>query len=126
MKANGPAAARGGGSDAASARRSCWRRTQTAPAPGAARAPQTRHNLGPDKPWYTQYFDYMKRLVLHFDFGYSYQSSVAVKTLIFDRLPATVSLTIGAAVVWLVAGIAIGTISAVRRRSLFDRLAMGG
>jgi peptide/nickel transport system permease protein len=94
--------------------------------PNPALVAQIRHNLGLDKPWYTQYFDYMKRLVLHFDFGYSYQSSVAVKTLIFDRLPATVSLTIGAAVVWLVAGIAIGTISAVRRRSLFDRLAMGG
>jgi peptide/nickel transport system permease protein len=94
--------------------------------PNPALVAQIRHNLGLDKPWYTQYFHYMKRLVLHFDFGYSYQSNVSVKTLIFDRLPATVSLTIGAAVVWLVAGIAIGTISAVRRRSLFDRAAMGG
>jgi peptide/nickel transport system permease protein len=94
--------------------------------PNPALVAQIRHNLGLDKPWYTQYFHYMRRLVLHFDFGYSYQSNVSVKTLIFDRLPATVSLTIGAAVVWLVAGIAIGTISAVRRRSLFDRAAMGG
>jgi peptide/nickel transport system permease protein len=94
--------------------------------PNPALVAQIRHSLGLDKPWYTQYFHYMRRLVLHFDFGYSYQSNVSVKTLIFDRLPATVSLTIGAAVVWLVAGIAIGTISAVRRRSLFDRAAMGG
>jgi peptide/nickel transport system permease protein len=94
--------------------------------PNPALVAQIRHNLGLDKPWYTQYFHYMRRLVLHFDFGFSYQSNVSVKTLIFDRLPATVSLTIGAAVVWLVAGIAIGTISAVRRRSLFDRAAMGG
>jgi peptide/nickel transport system permease protein len=94
--------------------------------PNPALVAQIRHNLGLDKPWYTQYVHYMRRLVLHFDFGYSYQSNVSVKTLIFDRLPATVSLTIGAAVVWLVAGIAIGTISAVRRRSLFDRAAMGG
>src|SRR5919202_4692179 len=62
---------------------------------------QIRHNLGLDKPWYVQYWRYMKNLVLHFDFGYSYQSNVAVRHLIFDRLPATISLTVGAAVVWL-------------------------
>ena len=84
-----------------------------------------RHHLGLDKPWYVQYYRYMKALVLHFDFGYSYQNNVAVRTLIFDRLPATISLALGAAVVWLAIGIAVGTISAVRRRSLFDRTAMG-
>ncbi len=93
--------------------------------PNPALVAQIRHNLGLDKPWYTQYFDYMKRLVLHFDFGYSYQSNVSVKSLIFSRLPATISLAAGAAVVWLVIGIAVGTISAVRRRSFFDRSAMG-
>lgn len=84
-----------------------------------------RHHLGLDKPWYVQYFKYMKDLVLHFDFGYSYTNNVSVRTQIFDRLPATVSLALGAAAVWLVSGIAIGTISAVRRRSLFDRATMG-
>jgi peptide/nickel transport system permease protein len=93
--------------------------------PNPALVAQIRHNLGLDKPWYTQYFDYMKRLVLHFDFGYSYQSNVSVKSLIFSRLPATISLAVGAAVVWLVIGIGVGTISAVRRRSFFDRAAMG-
>ena len=70
---------------------------------------QIRHNLGLDKPWPVQYFDYMKNLVLHFDLGYSYQNNVSVKHEIFDRVPATASLTIGAAVVWLVIGIAVGT-----------------
>src|SRR5213595_2391701 len=59
---------------------------------------QIRHNLGLDRPWPVQYFDYMKRLVLHFDSGYSYQNNISVKQQIFDRLPATISLTIGAAV----------------------------
>src|SRR3954454_8090804 len=59
---------------------------------------QIRHSLGLDKPWYTQYFRYMKALVLHFDFGTSYQSNISVRTQIFDRLPATISLTAGAAV----------------------------
>jgi peptide/nickel transport system permease protein len=93
--------------------------------PSPALVAQIRHNLGLDKPWYTQYFNYMKALVLHFDFGFSYQSNVPVRTLIFSRLPATISLTVGAAVVWLISGIAVGIISAVRRRSKFDRAAMG-
>jgi peptide/nickel transport system permease protein len=84
------------------------------------------HQLGLDKPWYTQYFDYMKQLILHFNFGYSYQYDEPVRTMIFSRLPATISLAIGAAVIWLVVGIVVGTISAVRRRSRFDRVAMGG
>jgi peptide/nickel transport system permease protein len=93
--------------------------------PSPALVASIRHQLGLDKPWYEQYFHYMKQLVLHFDFGYSYTNNVSVKQQIFSRLPATISLTIGAAVVWLVVGIAVGTISAVRRRSLFDRAAMG-
>jgi peptide/nickel transport system permease protein len=86
---------------------------------------QIRHNLGLDKPWYHQYYEYMRQLVLHFDFGHSYQNNIAVKEQIFNRLPATASLTIGAAIVWLVTGIAVGTVSAIRRRSLFDRASMG-
>jgi peptide/nickel transport system permease protein len=48
-----------------------------------------------------------------------------VRTVIFSRLPATVSLAFGAAVVWLAIGITVGTVSAVRRRSRFDRASMG-
>jgi peptide/nickel transport system permease protein len=86
---------------------------------------QIRHNLGLDNPWYQQYYDYMKGLVLHFDLGYSYQNNYPVKQQIFDKVPATISLTIGAAVIWLITGIAVGVISAVRRRSVLDRTAMG-
>jgi peptide/nickel transport system permease protein len=87
---------------------------------------QIRHNLGLDKPFYVQYWHYMKRLVFHWDFGYSYQNNIPVKQQIFDRLPATISLTVGAAVIWLLIGISVGTISAVKSRSLTDRMAMGG
>src|SRR5919197_1660139 len=86
---------------------------------------QIRHNLGLDKPWYQQYFDYMKRLVLHFDFGYSYQNNISVKQQIFDRLPATASLALGAAVVWILSGVAVGIVSAIRRRTVIDRVSMG-
>ena len=93
------------------------------PTPGLIKA--ITHQLGLDKPWYVQYFDYMKALVLHFDFGYSFQFNTSVRTMIFTRLPATISLAVGAAIVWLVIGITVGTVSAVRRRSRFDRAAMG-
>jgi len=87
---------------------------------------QIRHQLNLDKPFYAQYWLYMKQLVLHFDFGRSYQNNIEVKRQIFDRLPATASLAIGAAVVWLLIGISVGTISAVKSRSLIDRMSMGG
>ena len=83
-----------------------------------------RHSLGLDKPVYTQFWDYMKSIVLHFDLGYSYQSNEPVKTLIFDRLPATIWLVSGAAVLWLVMGIPVGIISAIKRRSVLDRTTM--
>jgi peptide/nickel transport system permease protein len=85
-----------------------------------------RENLGLDKPWYAQYGIYVKNLVLHFDFGYSYQNNIAVKETIFDRLPATASLAIGGALVWLLIGIPIGIVSAIRRGTIVDRAAMSG
>jgi peptide/nickel transport system permease protein len=87
---------------------------------------QIRHNLGLDRSVFWQFGHYMKRLILHGDFGYSFQNNIPVKQQIFDRLPATISLAAGAAVIWLVVGIAVGTISAVKSRSLIDRAAMGG
>jgi peptide/nickel transport system permease protein len=84
-----------------------------------------REQLGLDKPWYVQYGIYLRDLVLHFDFGYSYQNNIAVRETIFDRLPATISLAIGGAVVWLLIGIPIGIISAIKRGTLLDRFAMG-
>jgi peptide/nickel transport system permease protein len=86
---------------------------------------QIRHQLGLDRPVYDQYWIYLKGLVLHFDLGYSYQNNVSVRSQIFSRLPATVSLTLGAAVVWLLVGIPVGVISAVHRRSRLDRATMG-
>ncbi len=90
-----------------------------------ALADQIRERLGLNDPWYQQYWIYMKNLVLHQDLGYSYQSNVSVKQELIDRLPASFSVAIGAAVIWLTSGIAIGTISALRSRTLLDRATMG-
>ena len=94
--------------------------------PNTALVEQIRHNLGLDNPWYQQYFDYMKQLVLHGNFGYSYQNNISVRQQIFDRLPATISLAVGAAVIFLILGIFVGIISGTRPRSLLDRFTMGG
>jgi peptide/nickel transport system permease protein len=83
-----------------------------------------RHELGLDKPLYTQFWVYMKGIFLHFNLGTSYYTGASVLSLIKDRLPATLSLTIGAAILWLVAGLAVGIISAIKRGSLLDRGAM--
>jgi peptide/nickel transport system permease protein len=87
---------------------------------------QIRHTLGLDKPVYVQYWLYMKKVVLHFDFGYSFQDSQSVRHEILSRLPATISLTAGAVVVWLLVGLPVGIISAIKRRSAADRISMGG
>jgi peptide/nickel transport system permease protein len=85
-----------------------------------------RHALGVDKPLWVQYWDYVSGIVLHFNLGYSYQYSQPVRTLIFNRLPATISLTVGAVVIWMSVGMTVGAISAVRQRSPLDRLTMTG
>ena len=81
--------------------------------------------LGLGKPLYTQFWDYLKGIFLHFNLGYSYYSQESVVSLIKERLPATISLTIGAAVMWVIAGLGVGIISAIKRHSLVDRFAMG-
>jgi len=91
---------------------------------GPAQIAQIRHTLGLDKPVWRQYLDYMQQVFLHFNFGYSYQYSVPVRQLIFSRLPATIWLVTGAVIIWLVVGISVGIVSAIRRRSLIDRTSM--
>ena len=70
---------------------------------------------GPD-PW--------PGLFLNEDVYYSYTNFVPVKDELFARLPVTIALAVGAAICWLLLGIPIGIISAVRRRSIWDRSAM--
>jgi peptide/nickel transport system permease protein len=84
-----------------------------------------RHELGLDRSVPVQFFNYMKNIFLHFNFGFSFYTGASVLSLITNRLPATISLAVGAAVIWLLMGIPIGIISAIRRGSVLDRVAMG-
>jgi peptide/nickel transport system permease protein len=86
---------------------------------------ELRVDLGLNRSLPEQFWLYMKGIFTHFNLGFSYYSNAPVKGLIADRLPATVSLTVGAAAIWLLSGVAVGIVSAVRRRSKLDRGAMG-
>jgi peptide/nickel transport system permease protein len=84
-----------------------------------------RHELGLDKSVPVQFWVYMKNIFLHFNFGYSFYTGASVLSLITNRLPATLSLAVGGAIIWLAMGIPIGILSAVKSGSLLDRTAMG-
>jgi peptide/nickel transport system permease protein len=57
--------------------------------------------------------------------GYSWRELQPVWPLLVSYIPVTLSLAVGAAVLWLISGVAIGVLSALRRGSVFDRVAMG-
>jgi len=98
----------------------------------------TRVKLGLDKPIYIQYGLFIRGIVRGRDFnagpdvdhcpapcfGYSFRTDQAVWPLMKDRFPVTVSLAVGAAIMWLIGGVLAGVISALRRRSLLDRTVM--
>jgi peptide/nickel transport system permease protein len=69
--------------------------------------------------WY-QYWHYLDGL-LHGSFGLDFQASIPINTEIARALPVTVSLVLGAAVLWLLIGIPIGIMSATHPRTLRDR-----
>jgi peptide/nickel transport system permease protein len=83
-----------------------------------------RETFGLDRPIYVQYLDYMKDVFFHFDFGRSYRNDVDVRSQLLDRLPNTLYLVAGAVVVWLIVGLSVGMISAIKRGSFLDRFAM--
>ncbi|MFH9353889.1 MULTISPECIES: ABC transporter permease [Kitasatospora] len=107
------------------------------PSPEAIAA--VKQNLGFDQPLYTQYWNFLKALVSGAEykfgpepatchvpcFGYSFKNHLEVWPEMTSRIPVTISLAIGAAVLWLISGITTGVISALKPRSIFDRLSMG-
>lgn len=91
--------------------------------PSVALMEQIEKRFNLDKPVYVQFWTYISNAATG-DLGYSYQTNEPVTTAVFRRVPATVSLAIGASIVWLVVGVTIGVISALRRRTLMDRASM--
>jgi peptide/nickel transport system permease protein len=86
--------------------------------------------FGLDKPVWEQYLLFVKHLFLGDRWGwpglgFSFTTRSSVRSIIGSRLIVTAQLAVGAAVVWLLIGIPIGILSALRPRSLLDRVAMG-
>ena len=96
--------------------------------------------MGLDEPWYVQFWQYLSGIFTGRTFGsgadmivcnapclgYSFRLNAQVSELITSRLPVTVSIAVGAAVLWLVVGVGAGIISALRRGSRTDRFIMAG
>jgi len=83
------------------------------------------NNLGLNQPIMTQYWHFLNQLV-HGNLGYSFYTGESVNTMLKQDLPPTISLVIGAMVLWLIVGLSVGVISATRARSLFDRVSTVG
>ena len=97
------------------------------------------NKLGLNQPVYVQYGKFLRTLVFgeHYNtgtstsycpppcFGYSFKTQQPVWPQMVSSMPVTISLAIGAAILWLVGGVTIGVISALRRGTLFDRFSMG-
>jgi len=107
------------------------------PIPSEIRAVEVK--LGLNAPLYLQYGRYLKGIVfgVHYSngtdvsycpfpcFGYSFRNQQPVWPQLISDAPVTLSLAIGAAVLWLTGGVAIGVLSALRRGTFFDRFSMG-
>jgi peptide/nickel transport system permease protein len=95
--------------------------------------------LGLDAPVYLQYGRFLRGIVFgtHYNagpvraycpppcFGYSFKNQQPVWPQMVSSIPVTLSLAIGASIIWLVSGVAIGVLSALKRGSIFDRFSMG-
>lgn len=99
---------------------------------------QIKEQFGLDESIFEQYGKFISTLVTGGEYntgtetidcpapclGFSYRTNESVLTEVLDRLPVSLSLVAGAAVIWLVSGVAIGVISALRRGKIVDRLSM--
>src|SRR3954454_8040122 len=85
---------------------------------------RARHFLGLDKPVIVQYGRFLDRLVIHHSLGRSFTTRQDVTHRVLSAAPVTASLVLGGCVLWLMISIPIGIMSALRPRSLLDRVAM--
>jgi len=82
------------------------------------------HNLGTDRPVYYQYYKFVKNLVWDQSLGFSYFTRQSVNGIVGNAAPVTASLVFGGVVLWMLIAIPIGVLSALRPRSLLDRISM--
>lgn len=84
-----------------------------------------RRALGLDEPIWTQYGEFLARIV-RLDFGSSLSSGRPVATELADRLPATIELSLTAIVIAIGVGIPLGYLAARKRGTWLDFGAVSG
>lgn len=75
---------------------------------------------GLDKPYWEQFFHYIKQIVTKLDFGYSYYSGKNVMSELRSRFPVSLKLGLISVALTVVIGIPFGIISATRQYSALD------
>jgi peptide/nickel transport system permease protein len=85
---------------------------------------RVRHFLHLDEPIWKQYGRFVWQLVRHGDLGRSFVNRQSVDSIIAKDAPVTASLVFGGAILWLTISIPIGILSAIRPRSIMDRITM--
>jgi len=106
--------------------------------PGSLQLKLLEHRFGFDLPWYQQYWHWLHGIIFGQSltdgtsnvycsapcFGYSFVQNTAVGSLIWQALPVSLSLAVGAGALWLFGGVLIGTLSGLRPGSIIDRIGM--
>src|SRR5262245_12419168 len=80
---------------------------------------QLRHEWGLDRPLIIQYASFMANL-LRGDFGHSFEKSLPVATIYFERLPNSLKLGFAAFIISIVIGVPLGMLSALRVNTWWD------
>jgi len=83
-----------------------------------------RKDFGFDRPLYVQYGRLMERLFITQDLTSFVNRGWKVVPAVIDVAPVTLSLVTGAAILWVIGGIAIGLLAAATRGSVLDRTLM--
>jgi len=81
---------------------------------------------GLDQPYYRQLFTYVWNIVVHFDFGPSFQyRDRTVNDVIAQGFPVTLTYGFWSFLVAIVVGIGLGVAAAIKKNSWLDYLAVG-
>jgi peptide/nickel transport system permease protein len=80
---------------------------------------QITHDWGLDRPVYVQYTSFLGNLVQG-DFGHSFEKSLPVSSIYFERLPNSLKLGFAAFAISLVIGVPLGMLSALKPGSMWD------
>ena len=75
---------------------------------------------GLDKPWYVQYFFWLKELVLHGSLGTSYLDQRPVIDKVLEKLPVTMEMVGLALILTLIIALPVGIYAGAHRGSFFD------